>query len=451
MKAKKSKKLTPNFNYVRSKKISYLNYKNTKLLFDLRNYLETQELNKEERYFLQKFERSINGCAAYSLYSESSNVKYIGSHTCDHRGCNICNSVRQKRIRSKYFKFFSETPELLEIKTPSGNKIFTQNYYNEIKASKPNYKKLRTVKYSLMHLTLTVRHDENGFKGKVHYYDEIIRAFRDLRNSKRKIKINGKDYTFKSLVYGGEYGIETTRNGNGLHIHIHSLLFVRKITQSRNILTVLILVFWNNLTINKSLKKRPFRADEINNIKKLSNLIDDNIINQLDRRGATLVTVETVYFFRNNQKFYVNDLSNLQAVQHAVLETVSYHFKPGMFEMNNKDKTFDIDLIKEVLPAIHKKKLYEKFGCLYNEKSLSVNFKDNQLFEDFKNGAELTDESTDVGADYYILQPSRINHFDEKEQIVLPNDKFKTKLNAANSVHALQIMSDNYKNFINGK
>jgi len=425
--------------------MSFLNYKNIQLLGQINDHLENYDCSAVESKFLGKLAKNIFGCSLYSLYQETDTVKYIGSHTCNHRGCNICNSQRQKRIRRKYFKFFTETPELIECRDKIGNpKVYTQNYWNETVKNRPGYTYICKRKYDLMHLTLTVRHSEKGFNGEKFYYETILKKFRDLRNSKRKFKYNQQSFTWSYLVFGGEFGIETTNNQSGFHIHIHALLFVRKIPQNRNILHMLILKHWNNLTVNNDFPETNFTPDHISNIKKGNKLINDDLIKTLDRRGATFVNLESIFFHdKSGKKIYSSDLTNIEAVQRAVLETISYHFKPGMFELDD-NKTYNIDLIKKVLPHIYKKKLYEKVGCLYFEKSLSLNSESIQ--EDFTESKELSEDQQTDG-NFYIVQPAKVLHFEDKERIMLREETKQRKVNASTSTQAIEIMSSMYQHF----
>jgi len=434
-----------NFNYERSRKLSYLNWKNINLLKQVKEKIEDNSLNKESREHLEKLRKNISGCAFYSLYNKNSDVKYIGSHTCNHRGCNICNSQRQKRIRRKYFHFFTTTPELIKARTKSGYKVYTQNYFNELIKKKPDIKFISKVNYDLMHLTLTVKHSKQGFNGNKYYFEEILKTFHKLRNSNLKTDYNGMLYNWRSLVYGGEFGIETTKNENGLHIHIHALLFVRKIKQNRNILHKHILKSWNKYTVNKDFNKRDFTENEIKSIMKGNSILTDDFIKTFDRRGATLIGLENIFYYsKNGKKIRPKDLTDLKAVQRAVLETISYHFKPDLFETDKE--TYNIDLICEILPKIYKKQLYGKFGCLYNEKSLGLS--SENLLEDFAESRELTETESSEG-DFFIVQPAKVYHIDN--QIILRKDLQKNKLRANTTTSAISLMNAYYLQSIKGK
>jgi hypothetical protein len=194
---------------------------------------------------------------------------------------------------------------------------------------------------------------------------------------------------WRNNVYGGEYGVETSKNDNGYHIHIHALLFVRKEIQSRNKLHLSILKHWNSLTVDSNSQLHEFDESRFAAIKRGNKLITGEYLKGLNPRGATNVYLETIYTIRNGIKCRSQEWNN-KAMIVAVLETISYHFKPLVFKEGTS--TYDIEMIMEVLPAIYGKALYRKFGCLHGEKSL--NAKDNSLLEDYEETSEEYDEET---------------------------------------------------------
>ncbi|MCB1124136.1 MAG: protein rep, partial [Verrucomicrobiae bacterium] len=175
----------------RAVKQNRLNYR------ELHEYLEANDVDDYSLAYLMDFRYAINTCCRHALFREhliNGAKEFIGAHTCKNKLCTVCNAKRAKDLRRKYRLFFDKNPDLLHC-------------------------------FDFFHLTLTVPHNESGgFRGKRWYADELMREFNFMR----------KKQAWKDLVYAGEFGVEVTKNENGLHIHIHSLLLVHKGPQNRN-------------------------------------------------------------------------------------------------------------------------------------------------------------------------------------------------------------------------
>lgn len=212
--------------------------------------------------------------------------------------------------------------------------------------------------YLAAHLTLTVPHPEGLYRGRLFYAREIIAAFNLLRKSP----------AWKKYVYAGEYGVEIKKgNGqNGLHIHIHSLVFQHPcytINQAREA----ILTEWKAIT------------------------------------GATFIHYQTLYFFKRKpngqfeqelrclwdektgdyrniwvkKKFYIDrpdrpadQTQRLQEYLHGVMECIKYHFKNDAIK---KAGSYDCDLIVDILNNAKGMRLYSRYGAFYREKELNFN------------------------------------------------------------------------------
>ncbi|MFZ4799768.1 MAG: hypothetical protein ACOYMA_19905 [Bacteroidia bacterium] len=242
-----------------------------------------------------------------------------------------------------------------------------RNYLKETKVYK---------NYHPVHITLTLPHAGGLYEGKEFYAAELIEKFNLVR----------KKSFWKKMTYGGEYGVEikeSANKANGLHIHIHSLCFLKEKNVNR------------------------FRAA----LKKA----------WLTETGASQIWVETLYFhkkdsaghyikeIRNNaklttyeqedgsytsegaavkKKFYVDreareiekrqDLTPeekeneiLGFYLQAILETIKYHFK---FEAVKTDKNnYNVFLMNEILKNTKKKRLYSRFGNFYKVEELNFN------------------------------------------------------------------------------
>jgi len=408
-----------NFNSKRSNKISSLKRKALKMADQITKYIPKNELTAEQEEHLLRLNKNLTACSSYSLYSHdmfTNEIVYFNSHTCDNKNCPICNYNRQKRIRRKYYKWFDENKELIRVanKKTKKEKVITNSQYDDKYKNDNKYYYVGSEQYDVMHLTLTVPHyKETGFNGNKYYYDEIANLYWKMRREK----------FWDENVYGGEYGIETTNTDNGLNIHIHSLIFVKRFTQSRNTLHKQIMKFWNNNTVNKLNERTEFTPFVREKIKKGNSLIDDKFIDTLNPMGGTLLTLETIFNWNNDrtEKVRAKEFGSDEML-FAVMEAISYHFEPEAFDKESGET--DFDLLSELLPVLYRKTLYKKFGCLHGEKALNLKFstKQEELLDDLKetsdieNKDSLFDVDTDTGEivqtrKFFLCNPAFIYHF----------------------------------------
>lgn len=323
-------------------------------------YLVAKDLPVHQLQFLTNLRYSISNCCHHTLFREfkDGTKEFIGSHTCKHRLCPVCNGQRSKKVRKMYRKFFEADPELMN-------------------------------RYDFMHLTLTVPHNGKGWRGKEWYAKELMQEFNYMR----------KKPFWKSQVYAGEFGIEVTKNAQGLHIHVHALLLVYKARQNRNTLHRDILRAWNRQTQGSSNRKK-LQDEEIQAIRKGNSLITDSEIRNLFSSGSTFIGLENLYLQSKEKKpgyhwcerseawkRYVTSGEGQEIFMAGIMECIKYHFEPMAMK---KDGQFDFDLICEILPAIKGKPLYRKFGAFHastknahpNARMLSLNFKEEDTITD---------------------------------------------------------------------
>ncbi|MGI4862448.1 MAG: protein rep [Janthinobacterium lividum] len=306
-------------------------------------------LTEDAQDTLKHLTRRLGSCSCHSLYREhlagDQPLEYIGSATCKHKVCPVCNSERSKRLRRKWLTYLTAHPEL-------------------------------TTEYDLMHLTLTVPHTAvNGFRGEQFYVMALINIFKELR----------REWWWKEMVMGGEYGAEVTRNSNGLHFHIHSLVFVYKGLQNRNELHRHILLRWNMLTLDRTAQRHQFGPDELHAIGKGNKTLSPADLACLLPQGSTLVGLESLYTYsdkkrgwserwdeeRKQWKQYVNG-KNLDSLMSGVMECLKYHFEPFSLRKHDSDE-YDMDLLVDLLPKMKGKPLYQKFGAFRGVKELNIN------------------------------------------------------------------------------
>ncbi len=382
-------------NKKRAKTLTNLKHKNMQLAYEMSNYLRINHLSRTKEDFINKLHKRLCSCSNNTLYALcASDLELITHFTCKHKMCNICNWHRKKSVRRKYYKFFNENEYLYLFENKGKEIIVTASNLNKYKDEK--YNLLAKIQYDLMHLTLTVPHTVDGWKGEKYYYKEIKEAFNKLRKSE----------VWKTFVLGGEYGVETTHGDNGYHIHIHSLLLVRKSTQNRNKLHLALLKEWNKLTYDKAAKREKIDDYSINKILKSNALLKKEDILSLNPKGTTLIGLECIYTKNDKGQKVRSTEWGSDAMYKAVMETISYHFKPKMFDMKNG--RYDIEMIVDLLPKIHKQTLYYKFGCLEKEKTLNVN--SNDITEELNEVNEMIDYETGevLQKTFHITNPRNI-------------------------------------------
>ena len=385
----------------------------------INEYLVLNSLPIDQLQFLTNLRYSISNCCHHTLFREfeDGTKEFIGAHTCKHRLCPVCNGQRSKKTRKVYRKFFEADPELMN-------------------------------RYDFMHLTLTVPHNGNGWRGKEWYAEELIREFNYMR----------KKPFWKAQVYAGEFGIEVTKNAQGLHIHIHALLLVYKARQNRNYLHRDILKAWNRQTKGSN-RRRKLRDEEIQAILKGNSLFADSDVHELFPSGSTFIGLESLYLQSKDKKpgyhwcersgawkKYVTPADGQQVFMAGIMECIKYHFEPMAMK---KDGQFDFDLICEILPAIKGKPLYRKFGAFHastknahpNARMLSLSFKEEdtitELAEELEEHGreEITHPETGEtvpreGYRYFLTSLSKV-YFD-------PEDDLKIKLSPGVRIHYLK-------------
>ena len=158
-------------------------------------------------YELRKCNKGIYAMFPNPTGIDKQRVTLLGAFHSKHRYSNVWNWKKSKLLRSKVKKYL-EVTKIHELKTP-------------------------------MHLVLTVPHLNGKFNGSNFYASEILQKFNQMR----------KSALWNEFIHGGEYGLEIKKgtNNNGLHIHLHCLVFLNK-NYKINDIRAYILREWNKLT-----------------------------------------------------------------------------------------------------------------------------------------------------------------------------------------------------------
>lgn len=400
----------PNHNTRRSYITTFLKKKNLDLHKEMNTYILENDLQEKQIERLKKLSTNLVACSALSLYREnceSGKISYIHSKKCKCKICFLCNHSNKKTTRRKYFKWFNENRYIVEIADKATGK---RNYTTQAQVNAGKHAKsevIGNVPYDLMHLTLTVPHTtEKGFNGDQFYFKIIAEKFNRMR--KELLEWN-------YLVFGGEYGIEIEKKSNGNHIHIHSLLLVRQVMQSRNQLHKAILMFWNRVTINKYSERSTFNDKQIASICIGNKRLTTDDVKQLHPKGATLIGLDTIFSFDvTGQKVRAKEWGSKEMMI-AVMETISYHFEPHAFD--KETGKFDLKMLADIVTEIHGVRFHSKFGCLLNEKSLNVS-DDTKIEEEYSEAAEFVDQETgeiSLRDKFYLINPAYVHHIPEKD------------------------------------
>lgn len=415
-------------SYNRSKKLTIARKTNLRYYVDLNNHINQNREGAHE--LLLQYRKNLICCGSNNLYRGVEGRKectLIASHTCSHRLCSICNMLRARKMRRKWRHFLTDTTQDVVIRKKQGHFFGIEPDLFETKQAIRGKKKITKEvpdqyftsgaellqRFDLMHLTLTVPHANGTWNGCEYYAQQLLSRFNEMRKAE----------WWTETIFGGEYTIETTKNADGLHIHIHALLFVDKnFFGSRNYLAKHIMLRWNALTVDSnSVHQEHFDAEKdkerIEGLKKSFAFLPENdfnnLLSDLDGRGSTMVGLKTLYYeipaeeyahrstgiFEQNGKYYAycragkrngSSQKSIDSMVKGVVECLKYHFEPCSLE----DETghLDMDMVTAILPNIYKKRLYGKFGGFYGVKSLNVvedPLSEADMLEDAAESAEL--------------------------------------------------------------
>jgi hypothetical protein len=222
-------------------------------------------------------------------------------------------------------------------------------------------------KFRPMHLVLTVPHQKGVWRGKKFYGRELLSAFNLMRKNK----------VWKSMIHAGEYGMEISKKANspnGLHIHLHCLVFCNKQYKLADIETF-IAAQWKKLTDATQIHLEPLYIHKKN---EKGRWIKDVV--EVGRMYVHHKTGEIYQSTREERrKFYFDEPwyqelppeEKLQTAVTGILEAIKYHFKNDALLTPNGD--YDLPLVAEVLNNSKYLRMYSKFGAFYGETILNFN------------------------------------------------------------------------------
>ena len=280
------------------------------------------------------------------------------------------------------------------------SKLIRTIYYNFLKTSQIYNQ------YTPAHITLTLPHPDGLYQGKEFYAKELIEHFNLMR----------KSALWKKYVYAGEYGIEVTGNSdNGLHIHIHSLAFlkVKNFDEFRKKLNW----YWFKETGATQVWVESlyvYKKDDKGNF--ITEMKDSKKLLTYEQTDGTYTSVPDGKIIVK-KKFYIQDeikqikQSNLtpdekedhilQLYTKAILETIKYHFKNDSIKLTGGN--YNIFLINEILKNTRNKRLYSRYGAFYKKQALNFN-----RLEESESGVELNEANAETVIDPFTMKETPV-------------------------------------------
>lgn len=327
-----------------------------KLGYDITDeFVEAWNAHHEEIVKLQYVLRSTNK-AVYAVFDSKSVVKsqLVSAWYTKHRMDPVWNWRKSQLIRKAYRSWLETARDA------DGNLVRST--------------------YTPCHLVLTVPHDVDGHRGEKFYLRALLSMFHEMRRAG----------FFKKHVYGGEYGAEIKRSrSNGLHIHIHSLLFLRD-SCTINIMREWVRQRWAKLCGSEG--RVYIHLEQLYTWQRKGTCFIYENRKAKDGHGyydAYRITFEeddsaTAEPVKVKKKMYVGKDSPLEEYLSGVVECIKYHFKGDAYY--SEDGSIDCALIRDILNNSRRLRLYSRYGALYDEKELNFDYKDG-------------DDDTDVDGD----------------------------------------------------
>lgn len=268
-----------------------------------------------------------------------------------------------------------------------------------------------------VHMVLTVPHPDGMFMGKRFYAREVLSFFHEMRRCP----------FWKRHVHGGEYGLEIKRSkSNGLHIHVHSLVFLNKTITVNNFrawlkkkweeLTGGCMIHAETLYYYKRKDNGQYITEQVRKKNKhgeWEEMNDMRIIPQReyfdDESGEFLVVEETYEAVpvERRKKHYINGESTMEEYLKGILECIKYHFKHDACE--DEGGNWDLGLIRDVLNNSKRLRFYSRFGAFYKEKQLCFD-----RLEETEQDPDIEGTEEDLKGDSSRAERELVNPFTER-------------------------------------
>lgn len=266
-----------------------------------------------------------------------------------------------------------------------------------------------------VHMVLTVPHPDGLFAGKRFYARELLGFFHEMRRTP----------FWKKHVYGGEYGLEIKKSKtNGLHIHTHSLLFLKKgisvnefrewLRDKWSDLTGGCMVHAETLFFYKRKDNGQYITEQARKRNKHGEWEDLSTVQV--RPAGEYYNQETGEWEEQDEQYqsvpverrkkhYVTTESSLDEYLQGVLECIKYHFKHDAAEDENGE--WDLPLMRDILNNSKRLRFYSRFGAFYKEKALCFDRLDTVTDEEIEGLEE------DINGSAYTAEKELVNPFTE--------------------------------------
>lgn len=182
-------------------------------------------------------------------------------------------------------------------------------------------------------MVITVQHDKDGFAGERFYHSKLLSMFKEFRRE------------HKAILQGGTYNVETTHNDNGFHIHLHCFVLLPY-----------------DVNLNEI---RP----QLNNSWK---------IKTGNKEAYNPIQLSSIYYIKNGKKQYYKKNWSPKLFFKAFQEVCKYNMK-----LDNVQK-LDIDTINDYLISSKHKRLFSRFGNMYDMSYLSPTNKNNLIKQHYE-------------------------------------------------------------------
>jgi hypothetical protein len=237
-----------------------------------------------------------------------------------------CQSLKSNKLRHLYSLYFKDNTDILK------------NYYPAT-------------------MVLTVQHTMDGFQGERFYHSQLLKLFKEFRRE------------HKEILNGGTYNVETTYGDNGYHIHLHCFVLLPKKVE----------VFETYQNENNDIVKISAGLHRINIVeeaKKLNNSWKHYTGNHTSYKPLRLTSI--YYISKKGKKIFYKENWSPKLFFKAFQEVCKYNMK--LDNLNN----LDIDTINEYLISSKNKRLFSRFGNMYDMSYLSPTNKDNLIVRHYK-------------------------------------------------------------------
>lgn len=303
--------------------------------------VEIENQLPEQDYFLYKFWKRLGlNESVYALFEHQGKKasQILATRYSMHALCPLWNYRRSQIIRKRYNDYFKANPDLLK-------------------------------NYQPCHLVLTLKHSNEGY----FINNELVRKrffARDLIQEFKKLRDNNREQ-WATYFHAGTYNIEVKKNEKGLHIHLHSLVFVNPQFQINEVREWLQREWTLQTGASQIWLESLYYYDKTetsDNFNQVVETYDPDTHSYIYEAGQT------------RKKVYFNQDWTIEQTTWSIMECLKYNFKMealykdsinGISSMELRE--FDLDFMREILNNSYRLRFTSRFGAFYRVKELNFN------------------------------------------------------------------------------